>query len=190
MQGCFRLGLYWQGLTHDLSKYTWPELRTGILYYMDGQSPHNGERRKYGYSTAWLHHKGRNRHHAEYWIDYTAEKERLLAGSKMPTKYVIEMFMDRVAASKTYQKGNYRDCHPLEYYEQGAAKLGNMVHKDTAALLHHLLKMLAEQGEESMYGLLNDMMISYQLDDMTTLRQLNNQYQEKLRRVKELFRLL
>ncbi|MCI8895565.1 MAG: hypothetical protein HFI41_13130, partial [Lachnospiraceae bacterium] len=49
---------------------------------------------------------------------------------------------------------------------------------------------LAEQGEESMYGLLNDMMISYQLDDMTTLRQLNNQYQEKLRRVKELFRLL
>ncbi len=55
---------------------------------------------------------------------------------------------------------------------------------------HIQTEELAEQGEESMYGLLNDMMISYQLDDMTTLRQLNNQYQEKLRRVKELFRLL
>ena len=60
--------------------------------------------------------------------------------------------MDRVAASKTYQKEKYRDWHPLEYYEQGAAKLGNMVHKDTAALLHHLLKMLAEQGEEKTFA--------------------------------------
>ena len=58
MEACFRLGLYRQGLTHDLSKYTWPELRIGIRYYRDDQSPHNGEREKYGYSTAWLHKKG------------------------------------------------------------------------------------------------------------------------------------
>ena len=70
---------------------------------------------------------------------------------KMPTRYVVEMFIDRVSASKTYQKEAYRDHHPLEYYEKGAAKLGNMVHKDTAALLHHLLKMLAEEGEEKTY---------------------------------------
>jgi hypothetical protein len=152
MKGCFKVGLYKQGLLHDLSKYSPSEFLVGCKYFQGNRSPNNAEREATGVSTAWLHHKGRNKHHYEYWIDYTAEKERLLAGSKMPTKYVIEMFMDRVAASKTYQKGNYRDCHPLEYYEQGAARLGNMVHKDTAALLHHLLKMLAEQGEEKTFS--------------------------------------
>ena len=73
-------------------------------------------------------------------------------GQKMPTRYVIEMFMDRIAASKTYQGDQYRDSHPLEYYEQGAAKLGNMIHPETAALLHKLLKMLAEEGEEKTFS--------------------------------------
>ncbi|MCI9075836.1 MAG: catalase [Dorea sp.] len=152
MKGCFKVGLYKQGLLHDLSKYSPAEFLVGCRYFQGNRSPNNAEREATGVSTAWLHHKGRNKHHYEYWIDYTAEKERLLAGSKMPVRYVIEMFMDRVAASKTYQKENYQDCHPLEYYEQGAAKLGNMVHKDTAALLHHLLKMLAEQGEEKTFA--------------------------------------
>ena len=71
---------------------------------------------------------------------------------KMPVKYVVEMFMDRIAASKTYQKENYTDAHPLMYYEQGAAKLGSMIHKDTAALLHKLLKMLAEEGEDKTFA--------------------------------------
>ena len=124
----------------------------GCKYFQGDRSPNNAEREATGVSTAWLHHKGRNKHHYEYWIDYTTEKEHLLTGTKMPTRYVIEMFMDRVAASKTYQKEHYKDCHPLEYYEHGAAKLGNMVHKDTAALLHHLLKMLAEQGEERTFS--------------------------------------
>ena len=72
-------------------------------------------------------------------------------GQKMPIKYVIEMFMDRVAASKTYQGSNYTDRQPLEYYEKGAAKLGKMIHPETAALLHFLLKMLAEEGEEKTF---------------------------------------
>ena len=32
MQGCFRMGLYWQGLTHDLSKYSLTEFKTGVEY--------------------------------------------------------------------------------------------------------------------------------------------------------------
>ena len=67
---CFMAGLYWQGLTHDLSKYTWPEFRVGAKYYQGTRSPNNAEREAIGYSTAWLHHKGRNKHHLEYWIDY------------------------------------------------------------------------------------------------------------------------
>ncbi len=153
MQGCFRLGLYWQGLTHDLSKYTWPELRIGIRYYMNDQSPHNGERREYGYSTAWLHHKGRNRHHAEYWIDYTADpdpEDRHVAGMKMPVRYVIEMFVDRISASKNYRRDKYKDSDPLEYYEKRKSYM--VVHEDTRKQLEILLHMLAEKGEAETFA--------------------------------------
>ena len=72
MKHCFRIGLYKQGLLHDLSKYMPSELLMGFLYYDDGKSsPNNGERRDKGYSAAWMHHKGRNRHHFEYWTDYS-----------------------------------------------------------------------------------------------------------------------
>lgn len=151
MQGCFRLGLYWQGITHDLSKYTWPELRIGIHYYLDGQSPHNGERKAIGYSTAWLHHKGRNKHHAEYWIDYTPDPDdRHVAGMKMPVKYVVEMFVDRVSASKNYRGSQYKDSDPLKYYE--GRKHYMVVHDSTRKQLEALLHMLAEKGEDETFA--------------------------------------
>ena len=104
-----------------------------------------------GYSSAWLHHKGRNRHHYEYWLDYSVNPEEGIIGMKMPVRYVVEMFVDRVAASKNYMKDQYTDQAPLEYYEKGAARLGKMIHPDTAELLHRLLKMLAEEGEENTF---------------------------------------
>ena len=70
MKACFQVGLYRQGLLHDLSKYGWTEFRVGCRYYQGTRSPNNAEREEKGYSSAWLHHKGRNKHHYEYWIDY------------------------------------------------------------------------------------------------------------------------
>ena len=148
---CARAGILGQGLLHDLSKYSPTEFRVGARYFQGNRSPNNAEREEKGYSSAWLHHKGRNRHHYEYWIDYSVDPGEGIVGQKMPIKYVIEMFMDRVAASKTYQGSNYTDRQPLEYYEKGAAKLGKMIHPETAALLHFLLKMLAEEGEEKTF---------------------------------------
>ena len=69
-------------------------------------------------------------------------------GQKMPIKYVIEMFMDRVAASKTYQGSNYTDRQPLEYYEKGAAKPWQDDTPGDSSIASLLLKMLAEEGEE------------------------------------------
>ena len=60
---CFRLGLVWQGLTHDLSKYSPTEFWRGVKYYQGWRSPNDQERLENGVSLAWLHHKGRNRHH-------------------------------------------------------------------------------------------------------------------------------
>ena len=75
MEGCFKIGLYRQGLLHDLSKYTPTEFLVGCKYYQGNMSPNNAEREEVGYSSAWLHHKGRNKHHMEYWIDYGVGKE-------------------------------------------------------------------------------------------------------------------
>ena len=152
MKQCFKVGLYKQGLLHDLSKYSPTEFLVGCRYYQGTRSPNNAEREATGYSQAWLHHKGRNKHHYEYWLDYSVKPDEGIVGQKMPVKYVVEMFMDRIAASKTYQGDAYADTHPLEYYERGAAKLGNMIHPETAALLHRLLVMLAEEGEEKTFA--------------------------------------
>ena len=62
---CLRLGLVAQGLTHDLSKYAPVEFWRGARYYQGTRSPNDIERKKTGVSQAWVHHKGRNRHHFE-----------------------------------------------------------------------------------------------------------------------------
>lgn len=145
MKYCFRLGMYKQGLLHDLSKYSPVEFRIGVKYYQGNRSPNTAEREEKGYTSAWLHHKGRNKHHLEYWIDYDLEHNGM-TGMKMPVKYVVEMFCDRVAASRNYNPDTYRDDFPLLYYKRGKAKY--MLHPETARLLEELLTMLAQQGED------------------------------------------
>ena len=108
MRECFQVGLYRQGLLHDLSKYSWEEFSTGVRYYQGNRSPNAAEKEVLGYSGAWLHHKGRNKHHFEYWIDFAPDKSQGLIGNKMPLKYVIEMVMDRIAASKVYKGKDYK----------------------------------------------------------------------------------
>ena len=149
MKYCFRVGLYRQGLLHDLSKYSWTEFRVGCRYYQGNRSPNNAEREERGCSTAWLHHKGRNKHHYEYWIDYSLDGSGILTGMKMPVRYVAEMFMDRIAASRVYKGNAYTDRSPLEYYRQG--KAGGLMHAETRKLLETLLLMLAEEGEEATF---------------------------------------
>ncbi len=149
MRGCFRVGLYWQGLVHDLSKYSPVEFFVGARYYQGNMSPNNAERLDRGYSQSWLHHKGRNKHHLEYWIDYGLPPEGGIVGMRMPDKYIVEMFIDRVSASKVYQKDAYTDESAWKYYEKGKSHL--LLHPEVRELLERLLLMLAEEGEEKTY---------------------------------------
>ena len=153
MKYCFRVGLYWQGLTHDLSKYSPTEFLVGAKYYQGDRSPNNAEKEAKGYSSSWLHHKGRNKHHFEYWMDYTmpGTSDKLLEGVKMPVRYVVEMFMDRIAACKVYQKDAYTDASPLEYHER-SKRVKQIMHPETIALIEKLIKMLAEEGEEKTFA--------------------------------------
>ena len=151
MKECFRVGLYRQGLLHDMSKYGWTEFRVGCKYYQGTRSPNNAERETLGYSSAWLHHKGRNKHHYEYWIDYSASDIKGgMAPARMPEKYVVEMLMDRIAACKTYHGSSYTDGDPLAYFSKGKANA--MMHPETKALLEKLLTMLAQKGEKETFS--------------------------------------
>lgn len=149
MLHCFKAGIFLQGLGHDLSKYSPEEFIPGVRYYQGFRSPNECEREKKGYSRAWMHHKGRNKHHFEYWTDYSPAERRMMP-VKMPLKYVAEMFCDRVAASKIYGGEKYDDSYALNYFLKGKAK--RVIHPDTSELIERLLTMLAEEGEEKTFA--------------------------------------
>ena len=149
MKYCFACGLYEQGLAHDLSKYSPTEFIPGCIYYQGDHSPNEAERLARGYSSAWLHHKGRNRHHLEYWIDYAADGSGM-CGMKMPLNYVLEMFCDRVAASKTYRGAAYRDSDPYDYYARSVDHY--IIHPETAQTLEYLLRVLRDEGEDRAFA--------------------------------------
>ncbi len=154
---CYRAGIFWQGLRHDLSKYSPAEFIPGAKYYTGTRSPNEGEREAYGYSLAWMHHKGRNKHHFEYWTDYYPPT-KLVQPVKMPLRYVVEMFCDRVAASKIYQGEKYTDDAPLEYFLK--AKHRRVIHPETSDLIEKLLRMLAEKGEDATFAYIRNMIRS------------------------------
>ena len=151
---CIKAGIPFQGLRHDLSKYSLTEFIPGAKYYAGTRSPNEVEREQTGYSAAWLHHKGRNRHHYEYWMDYNPETKRM-EPVEMPLKYVKEMFCDRVAASKIYQSKNYTTEHPLQYFQRAKSRI--LIHPNTSALLEKLLVMLKEKGEDETFRYLKNL---------------------------------
>ena len=148
MAGCFRVGLYWQGLVHDLSKYSPTEFWTGAKYYQGNRSPNTAEREDKGFSEAWMHHKGRNRHHYEYWTDMNRQT-RCYESVPMPRKYLVEQVMDRRAACMVYQGKNYTAGSALAYFEKSRER--ELMHPKTRRELELLLTMLKEQGEKEAF---------------------------------------
>ncbi len=148
-------GILFQGLRHDLSKYSPTEFIPGARFYSGDRSPNEEERALYGYSAAWLHHKGRNRHHFEYWSDYNV-KTKEFGPVPMPPKYIAEMFCDRVAASKIYQGKKYTDKHPLEYFMRSKGR--RPIDPNTSDMIEGLLRTLAEDGEDAAFAAVRKML--------------------------------
>jgi hypothetical protein len=146
---CIHAGIPWRGLVHDLSKYSPTEFINGVRYYQGDRSPNEAEREDIGYSRAWMHHKGRNRHHFEFWTDYNPVT-KVQEPIEMPAVFVAEMFCDRMAASKTYLKEQYTDRSPLAYFAK--AKNRRMIHPATSALLEQWLTILADSGEKAAFA--------------------------------------
>lgn len=145
-KGCFKIGLFYQGLTHDLSKYSRDEFSAGVKYYQGYRSPNVAQRKDIGYSEAWMHHKGRNKHHFEYWTDYSEKTLNHLEPVMMPKKYVAEMIVDRIAACKIYKGKDYKDSDALDYFYTRDRK--EYIHESTYNDLEYILLMLSQKGEK------------------------------------------
>lgn len=165
-KGCFAVGLYKQGILHDLSKYGPTEFLMGVKYFQGDRSPHLAEREDKGYSYAWMHHKGRNKHHFEFWSDYSLEAStRKLVPMPMPDRYVAEMIMDRIAASKVYMGENYTDASALEYFNRGTDT--DSMHEVTKKKLQEMLTYLAKEGEEKTYRRIREELVRTKPDKET-----------------------
>ncbi len=148
LQGCVQVGLVWQGLTHDLSKYTPTEFWNGARYYQGNRSPNTAEREDKGFSEAWMHHKGRNRHHYEYWTDMNRQT-RCYEAVEMPRRYLVEMVMDRRAACLTYEGRNYTPGSALNYFAKSRER--ELMHPATRQQLEYILTMLRDRGEKETF---------------------------------------
>ena len=155
MAGCFRVGLIRQGLTHDLSKYSPTEFWEGARYYQGNRSPNAAEREDKGYSEAWMHHKGRNRHHYEYWTDMNRQT-RSYESVPMPKRYLAEMVMDRIAACKTYEGKAYTPASALNYFLKSRER--ELMHPKTREELEVLVRMLQDRGEGETFRYIRQML--------------------------------
>lgn len=108
-------GIPFRGLVHDLSKYSYDEFWISCKYYDGKRSPIKVARDELGYSTVWCHHKGRNKHHFEYWEDVSRDKR---IGVFIPYKYIVESICDKVAAGMAYKGKDWNQNEPINYWRK------------------------------------------------------------------------
>ena len=148
-KACFKMGLYRQGIFHDMSKFSPTEFGLSVKYYSGKLSPNAVDKHLNGSPRSWLHHKGRNKHHYEYWIDYNVKLEKYTFAAKMPMRYVAEMVGDRYAACVSYNGSEYSSGDPWDYYLRGRGKI--TIHEDTEAVLEKALITMRDEGEDAAF---------------------------------------
>lgn len=111
---CFKLGIPWQGITHDLSKYSPAEFFESAKYYCGNRSPIDRCKEENGYSMAWFHHRGRNKHHYEYWCD---NFDKGCTTNLMPKKYFLELVADYLGAGHAYYGSKFTFTKEYEWWK-------------------------------------------------------------------------
>ena len=136
---CCRVGMPWRGLVHDLSKYGFAEFFESAKYYVGYKSPIQVARQERQYSLAWLHHKGRNKHHPEYWVDLTLPEKTVI----MPYKYAAEMICDKMAAGIVYQGKDWNKDWQITYYMRERERI--LIHPQVDKFLMATFTMVSEK---------------------------------------------
>ena len=145
---CRACGITRQGLIHDLSKFSFEEFLASAKYFQGNRSLIEAEKESVGYSKAWLHHKGCNKHHWEWWTDF-ADDGSVIA-NKIPSKYVIEMVCDWIGAGMVYGGEKWTQSKPLNYYNK--VRNGRHFHPETEELLVRLLEIIRDDGLDAFHS--------------------------------------
>lgn len=174
---CFKFGLYWQGIVHDLSKFNLIEFWTSVKYYQGNRSPVNAEKEDKGYSVAWMHHYHRNKHHWMYWIDF--DDNQNIVPLKIPYKYLLESIADWISAGIVYEKDKFTWREPYEFYRD-RIRINNKIsetifHPKTRMLYDRILVDLASSGLDWVcYNIKNGWYKKlYNEDDIVSLEEYN-----------------
>jgi len=139
---CFKAGLYWQGITHDLSKFSPVEFIESVKYYQGTSSPIDACKKEKGYSNAWLHHKGRNKHHYEYWQD---NFDYGCTPLKMPFNYALEMICDYLGAGRAYNGKNFTLESEYQWWLHKSS-LPLKMHENTLTFINIMMDKICHEG--------------------------------------------
>ena len=140
-----KVGIPWRAFMHDWSKFSPEEFWESVKYYNGKKSPIIVCKQKNGYSKAWLHHKGRNKHHTEYWYDTNAPEPTPI----MPYEYVAEMLCDKMAAGIIYQGKKWTKEYELSYWLKEKDKV--LVNPKIKDLVTECMTQVAEKGINAVY---------------------------------------
>ena len=144
---CKACGIAWHGITHDLSKFSRIEFASSAKYFQGNRSPIEAEKDDCGYSAAWLHHKGHNPHHWEYWTDFGEDGEIIC--NRIPYRYVVEMVCDWIGAGQTYAAGTWTQDDPINYYYK--VRKGRHFHPETEDLIVKFLLCIKTEGLDAFH---------------------------------------
>lgn len=141
---CFKFGIWWRGVVHDIHKFSWTELYESVKYYTGTCSPIPIAKKENGVSMAWMHHKNHplGKHHYEYWQDnFDTGRKSLI----MPFVYNLEALCDYLGACKTYGKiTNDEDVYISEF------KFWKEVGREKSVAMHEVNKMFIDRCLEEL----------------------------------------
>lgn len=138
---CFFCGLYRQGIMHDMSKFSPTEFFESVKYYQGDRSPIDACKEDKGYSNAWFHHRGQNKHHWEYWVD---DFQNGMVPKKMPFNYVLEMVCDFLGAGRAYMGEDFSIQAEYDWWQN--KKTVVVMHEDTLKLVNKLFDLMRKHS--------------------------------------------
>ena len=188
---CFKAGLYWRGIMHDMSKFSWIEFWESVKYYQGDRSPINACKEDKGYSLAWQHHKGRNPHHYEYWTDKYDDGTIAL---EMPYNCAVELVCDWVGAGRAYFGKDFTFAKEWEWWRDKIENRHPKINQQTANFVDHVFWNLKHEEElgkadpfdEVVYGLPVFFNMGYKYDRATYEKIMNDYIKEHAKADKRL----
>lgn len=138
---CNMCGLYKQGFLHDMSKFSPTEFGESIKYYVGISSPIDEATKHKGYSDAWMHHKGRNKHHSSYWVNIFYGK---VIPIKMPWKYLLELICDNLGASHAYNMDKFSVQKAYDWWQN--ARQYELMHEHTKKMISIIYDKMLQNG--------------------------------------------